>query len=266
METDDLYGLPLEQFIPERGKLARELRAAGRGDQAAEVAKLRKPSAAAWVVNQLIRTQRKEVAALFEAGDAVRAAQDDVLGGAGDARDLRVAVANQRAAVEKLVGAGRGLLSGEGHAPSGTVLERVADTLHSAGLTEDGREQVRDGRLERELVYVGLGGAPVAGLGAAPPAAKPGKSASTSAPSDPRPTPKQQARDQAAARRALREAEGDARRAAEVAARALEVANERHDRAADALAEAERALEQARASAESTAEAHRRALEQLEAN
>ena len=79
VDIDELYGLPLDRFIPERAKLAKELSAAGERDQAVAVAALKKPSAAAWAVNQLVRTQGKALAELFHAGDALRSAQSDVL-------------------------------------------------------------------------------------------------------------------------------------------------------------------------------------------
>ena len=44
---------------PSAPRLSRELRKAGERDAAAEVAALKKPSVAAWAVNQLVRTQRK---------------------------------------------------------------------------------------------------------------------------------------------------------------------------------------------------------------
>jgi len=69
---DDLYGLPLDRFVAERTALARELRGAGRREEAGEVAALRKPSVAAWAVNQLVRTQGRAVDELFEAVDALR--------------------------------------------------------------------------------------------------------------------------------------------------------------------------------------------------
>ena len=67
MHADDLYGLALEQFIPERGALAKALRADKRREEAAAVAALRKPSGAAWAVNQLVRSQLASVQALFAA-------------------------------------------------------------------------------------------------------------------------------------------------------------------------------------------------------
>ena len=168
VDVDDLYGLPLDRFVPERTALARELRNAGERERAGEVAALKKPSVAAWAVNQLVRTQRRAVAELLEAGDALRSAQDDVLAGHGDARSLRAAVERERLAVQKLADAARGLLSSDGQELSETMVERVSDTLHAAALDDDACEQVSAGRLERELRHVGLGGAAFASGSAAP--------------------------------------------------------------------------------------------------
>ncbi len=170
VDVDDLYGLALDRFIPERASLVRTLRSAGAREQAATVGALRKPSLAAWAVNQLIRTQPRESEELFAAGDALREVQNGVLAGSADARDLRSAAAQERDAVDALVAAARGLLSSGGHELSAATVERVAETLHAAALDDEARTQVSEGRLVRELRHVGLG----AGLGAAvaPPPAR----------------------------------------------------------------------------------------------
>lgn len=157
MDSDDLYGLPLDRFIPERGAIAKALRKDGRRDEASEVASLRKPSVAAWAVNQLVRTQRTAIRALFDAGDDLREAQSNLLAGSGDGRALRAAGDHERAAVEALVERARGLLSSAGNELSAGVIDRVSDTLHAAALDEEAREHVLAGRLERELRHIGLG-------------------------------------------------------------------------------------------------------------
>jgi hypothetical protein len=225
MNANDLYGLPLDRFIPERGALAKSLRAGGERDEAAGVAKLRKPSVAAWAVNQLVRTQGAEVKALFKAGDQLQRAQADLLAGKGDAAKLRTATEREREAVDELTAAARGLLSSEGHELTPSTLERVSDTLHAAALDEGARGEVKDGCLVRELRHVGLGA--FGELAAAPPA------------------PKQDE----AKRKAAEKAEAERRRALERANRAVETAQARRDRAADALREAEDALARARQSA-----------------
>ncbi|MDQ3676944.1 MAG: hypothetical protein M3401_09105, partial [Actinomycetota bacterium] len=148
MNPHDLYGLPLDRFVPERGALAKALRAEGRRDEAADVASLRKPSVAAWAVNQLVRTQGKDVQALFDAGDALREAQAKLLAGRGDGAALRAANERERDAVDRLVDAARGLLTSDGHELSPVIVERVADSLHAAALDEGSRARVRDARLE----------------------------------------------------------------------------------------------------------------------
>ena len=246
-DPGDLYGLPLDRFVPERTALARELRGAGRREEAAEVGALRKPSVAAWAVNQLVRTQRKAVDELFEAGDALRAAHDQVLAGRGDADSLRGAVARERAAVDGLSQAARGLLTTQGHELSQTIIDRVSDTLHAAALDEDARAQVSDGRLERELRHVGLG------MTAAVPGAPP---AHTRTPKNPAAKPKkadaadravaeERAKERAQARSEARAAEREARRRVERATRAAGTALERRNKAAEALEDAEETLVEA---------------------
>lgn len=232
MDVDDLYGLPLDQFVPERTALARELRNGGRREEAGEVAALRKPSVAAWAVNQLVRTQRTDVAELFEAGDVLRSAQDDVVAGRGDGRSLRAAVERERAAVDGLTGAARGLLTSDGHELSQTIIDRVADTLHASALDDDARSQVKDGRLERELRHVGLGMTAAGPLPAPAPARQ-------KKPTVDRAAAEQAEREQAEARAAARATEREARRRLERAERAANSAAERRDRAAKALEEAE---------------------------
>jgi hypothetical protein len=277
MDADDLYGLPLDRFVPERGALARALRADGRRDEAAEVAALRKPSVAAWAATQLVRTQGRAVAELFDAGDRLREAQADLLAGSGDGRVLRSAGQRERAAVDALVTSARGLLSSEGQDLSPGTVEKVADTLHAAALDDDARQALRDGRLERELRHVGLGigdlpdavPARPAGKRKAPARAKPARPAG-----DDRAEAERLARERAEAQRAERErakarkaaaaGESAARRAAERAVRAAQAAEERRERAASALRDADDALAAAREEAEAASAAHRRAQEERE--
>jgi hypothetical protein len=248
VDVDDLYGLPLDQFVPERTALARELRKAGNRDEAGEVAALKKPSVAAWAVNQLVRTQQKPIAELLEAGDGLRAAQDDVLAGRGDASSLRAAVERERLAVQQLTDGARGLLSSEGEELSDTMVERVSDTLHAAALDDDAREQVTGGCLEREWRHVGLGvlGAPAP----APRAATKKKAASgrqKQRPVEEERELRERAKAREEARKEARATERETRRRAERAERAAQVALERRDSAAAVLREAEQQLDAAEA-------------------
>ncbi len=249
MDQDELYGLPLERFVPERNTLVRALRNAREPERAGAVAVLRKPSVAAWAVNQLVRTQRRSVVELFDAGDELRRAQDNVLAGKGDAAALRVAVAHERAAVESLLDSARGLLTSDGHELSATVIGRVSETLHAAAIDDRARAQVQDGRLERELRHIGVT------IGSA---SRARTRATRRAPSTPR------ERSSSQARRAARAAEAKARRELDRAMRAVSVAQGRRDQAARALREADAELDALQADVEAAARAHERARAELE--
>jgi hypothetical protein len=226
---------------------------------------MRKPSLAAWAVNQLVRTQRRAVAALFEAGDALERAQSELLAGRGDPIALREAGKRERASVAKLLEAARGLLSAEGHELSPAMLERVSDTLHAGALDGHARAEVEQGCLHRELRHIGLGADQ----------AVPSRASRRSGAGKPRPARKaaasnterrsaQAERERSERLKAARHAEAEARHAAERADRALESAQQRRDHAADSLAKAEAALADARARAEEAAVTHQRARHALE--
>jgi hypothetical protein len=271
VDTDALFGLPLDQFVPERTALAKSLRAEGRRDEAAEVAKTRKPSVAAWAVNQLVRTQRGTVADLFEAGDAARDAQEAMLSGRGDAATLRAATAREREAVDELLQTAKGLLSSEGQGLSPAVVDRVSETLHAAALEPAARDAVRDGCLERELRHVGFGGDSGLAFAAPPAASRPKAAGKTPTKASGKAPTKAEAVDRergqrAEARRLEREradavtaarvAESDARHATERAVRAVELAEDRRARAAQALEQADDALDKAKAESAAAAAAH----------
>ncbi len=279
VDFDDLYGLPLDRFIPERAALVRELRSGGERERAAVAAALRKPSVAAWAVNQLTRSQRREVEGLWAAGDALRDVQARVLGGSADARDLRSAAEGERAAVDALVDLARGLLSSGGHGLSAATVERVAETLHAAALDDGARAQVTEGRLVRELRHVGLGAGlgdpgatprPAAQAGAASAAERPaakGRAASRAERHAVKARKEAEAaerREREAAHKQARVVERDAAREVDRAQRALRTAQERESRAAEALSRAQAAVQEAQGGVDAAVAAHRQAKAQLD--
>src|SRR3954454_22410631 len=80
---DRLYDLPLSEFTSERNALAAALRASCGQDAAALVRALRRPSAAAWAGNQLVRPQPHLVEALLGAGGEWRQAHRQAASGRG---------------------------------------------------------------------------------------------------------------------------------------------------------------------------------------
>lgn len=82
--VDELFGAPLEEFIGARDALVKALKADKRKEDAAIVKALRKPSAAAYAINQVARSFGDEVDALLAAGAAVRDAQAKAMQGRDD--------------------------------------------------------------------------------------------------------------------------------------------------------------------------------------
>jgi hypothetical protein len=146
--ADLLYGLPLDQFTSARNAAAKELRDRGLAAAAEEVKALVKPTVAAWAVNQLTRRRHADLDAFLEAAAAARDAQ---LAGRGDAR---AAIRRQRDALGGLVRAACEELGGD---ISDTVAGRIRQTLEAAAVDDNAAEQVRRGRLVRELEPAGFG-------------------------------------------------------------------------------------------------------------
>jgi hypothetical protein len=157
-DVDRLYGLPLEEFIPARDALAKELRDSGRRGEATAIKALKKPTVAAWAANQAVRSQPRAARDLWEAGDALAAAQEAVLSGKGSGGDLRSAAERERLALDPLVDAARGLLTTSGGDLSETTIDRVRATLQAAAIDADAREEVAAGRAVREREPRGLFG------------------------------------------------------------------------------------------------------------
>jgi hypothetical protein len=154
--ADALYGLPLERFTVERNALAKRLRGDGDREAAKRVAALRKPSVAAWTINQLVRSRPKDVTEFARAAAALRDAQAALIERRGSSAALREARAVEREAADRLVELARGLFPGGREAGQAT-LERVAATLHAATAEQDVLTAVLSGRLLTEREPSGFG-------------------------------------------------------------------------------------------------------------
>ena len=138
---DELYSAPLDEFIARRTALAKQLKAEGRADEAAEVGGAKKPSVPLWTVNQLARRNRPAVAKLLETSDDLRKAL-----GKGDHDAFSAAQKAQTEALRKLRDAARSLL-GKATDP---VLERVVSTFRTAAVDDELRDALAAGRLTEE--------------------------------------------------------------------------------------------------------------------
>ena len=152
--VDELYGVALEDFTRERSRIAKALRDAGNGDDAGVVAKLRKPSVSAWVLNQLARRNRRDVDLLLDAGHRLREAQVAVLSGA-EKEEFERARKTERDALKRLNRDAEQLLRERGAAGAG-VLKQVDDSLRAAAVSSSGRELLARGRFTQPLEAEGF--------------------------------------------------------------------------------------------------------------
>jgi hypothetical protein len=146
--ADRLYGLTPDEFTAARNAAAKELRERGLREEAEHVRALPRPTAAAWAVNQLPRRHAADLDEFLAAAGDVRSAQ---LGGEGD---LRAAIVRQRDALERLLGAACAELGGD---VSESIAGRIRQTLEAAAVDDEAAEEVRRGRLARELEPRGFG-------------------------------------------------------------------------------------------------------------
>jgi hypothetical protein len=269
--ADELYALPPAEFTRARDGRAKALRKEGRREEADAVKSLRKPTVAAWALNQLARRRPKEVDRLIAAGEDLRAAQEELLGG-GDRKAFQSAAAEERDQVAKLARDAVELAGEHGERASPALTEKIAATLHAAALDEETAEELRAGRLIREREAIGGFGAisaeaPPRSRGAGAKRSEPPKGRTTAAAKQGgRRAPRAKAAGKDATRgeaeEAKRRADADRREEAERRQRlAAARTDERHARreleaAAKTIEHAETRAEAARAHAE---EANRRA-------
>jgi len=152
--ADELYALPPGDFTRARDERAKALRKEGRREEADAVKGLRKPTVAAWALNQLARQHAEEVERLLATGAELRAAQEDLLGG-GDRKAFQSAAVTERDEVARLAGEAAELVSEAGERAGPALREKIAETLHAAALDEETAEELRAGRLVREREAIG---------------------------------------------------------------------------------------------------------------
>jgi hypothetical protein len=250
--ADDLYGLLPGEFTRARDARVKELRKEDR--EAADAVKaLRKPSVAAWALNQLARRRPKDLDRLLAAGEDLRSAQEELLEG-GDRAAFQKAAAKERELVAELSGEAAALAGEAGQSGTG-LQEKVAGSLHAAALDPETADELRAGRLLREREAIGGFGA----MSAPPPAGKAPPKRPSKKPKATSGTGRSAGREDAEHRQRLAAARTDerhTRRELEAAATALAHAQERADAA---KAHAAEAAERARTTAERLKEAKRAA-------
>jgi hypothetical protein len=144
----ELYALPPEEFTAARNTSAA---AADDRELADAVRSLRKPAAAAWVLNLLAREEPDRLETLFELGARLRAAQES-----GDRAEFTALGRERRTATTELVAAGAELARGYEHPVGRAVLDLVTETLQAATIDPAAAGAVRAGVLVKPFESVGF--------------------------------------------------------------------------------------------------------------
>ena len=155
MDVSELYGLNPDQFVAARNQLAKSLRSAGRRQDASEVARLRKPPAPAWALNQVARQSSDLIDAVRSAGARLRAAMDAAL--TGDPSGVRAARTAEREAVNAAVAEALRHLEQIGHSANEAARRRIEATLRAAAIDDPVAERLRQGRLDSDEEASGFG-------------------------------------------------------------------------------------------------------------
>jgi hypothetical protein len=154
-DIEALYGERPERFVTVRNEIVKERRAAGRRDDAKAVAALRRPSVAAWALNQVARRQPETIGALLDAGLSLRAATDRAL--AGRRGDLRGAQDAQRKALDAVLEVAVRFAGELGTGNGDQLRRRAGNTLHAAMADAALAERLRSGRLDDDVDAPGFG-------------------------------------------------------------------------------------------------------------
>jgi hypothetical protein len=237
-----LYALPPDRFIAARDEAVAQARAAGDREGAARLAKLRRPTVAAWLVNLLALHRQEQVGELLDLAPALRDAQHRLRGD-----ELRALSNRRREAIARLVGQVRGLAVEAGRAARETLpLAEVEATLAAALADEEVADAVRAGRLTKATEYAGFGEVPA---GPAEDGGKPRLRVIDGGGGDRAPADRRAAREAGARDTAARDAEArEERRAAQAAVQAARAEERRRAEATlrEAAAEQERAVRELR--------------------
>jgi hypothetical protein len=145
-DLDELFKLPLTEFTGARNALAARLKKSGRGDEAARVKALTKPSISAWAVNQLYWHHRKEFDQLIASGERFHKAQKS-----GKVADMRTALDARRKELTHLSDLATSLLSEAGHNPSLDTIRRTTTTLEGISAYAQLSDGPRPGRLTHDV-------------------------------------------------------------------------------------------------------------------
>lgn len=229
--ADELFAGAREEFTTLRDQRAREARPDA--ELAKKIGRLRKPTVAAWLVNQVSRTHPEEINRLARLGEDLRQAHQNLAGA-----ELRALSKKRHELIDVLNQRARWLARKAGHPFGDAAARQIEDTFEAMVSSPDAAEAVRGARLSTALSpgsaedWLTAGTVPIQ---KPVPTQKPGPRRKPAVPAPEKPAT-HTTRTRATEKRELEKARREAK----------EAARER-DRARQALAKAEREAEKAAA-------------------
>ena len=140
--AERLYALRREEFTRARAELVGAARSDGDRELAGAIGKLRRPTVAAWLVNQMARQRPDQLRSLVELGERMRAAHEQLDGAA-----LRELSRPRRELLEEILGSVRDI-GKAADVPVSDAMTRELDTMFSAALADSASgKTLRSGRL-----------------------------------------------------------------------------------------------------------------------
>ncbi|MFN8045291.1 MAG: hypothetical protein U0Q08_04440 [Dermatophilaceae bacterium] len=152
-----VYAVEPGEFLAVRSACVAEAKAAGDKEAAAAIGRLRKPSVAAWAINDAVRADEALVADLDDVGSRMRDAQSRL--DVGLLAELRPA---RDALIEAFVSGATTSAQRVGRSLSAGVLDEVRATVVAALADTSASAAVSSGALTRSLSYSGFGEVDVA--------------------------------------------------------------------------------------------------------
>jgi hypothetical protein len=150
--ADELYALRPEEFSAARDEKVKGARKDGNAALARELAKLRKPTLSAWLINQLWRDQRAVMEQLFELSQELGRAQAEASG-----PELRELTQQRRHIETALIQRASALARAAGVNVTDSVQREAQETLSAALAQPEVADEVRSGRLVKPASYSGFG-------------------------------------------------------------------------------------------------------------
>lgn len=147
---DELYGVPPKEFSAARNARAAELKAAGHAKEAEAVRRLGKPSPFLWATNQLARQDPERVTHFV---DVVRGVRESQL---RDPRTASEGMRTIRAELQALTNRAAEVLTKAGYRVAPSASARISNTVLAAAVDSALVDDLRHGRLSRELAAPGF--------------------------------------------------------------------------------------------------------------